>query len=63
MTFALVTPYILRWMVKVTNYLTRRQQEILDFIGEFLDREGLTPTHREICERFGYSSCSSFRCL
>ncbi len=43
-------------MVKVTNYLTRRQQEILDFIGEFLDREGLTPTHREICERFGYSS-------
>lgn len=43
-------------MTRVKNYLTRRQQEILQFIEEFHHREGLTPTHREICERFGYSS-------
>ena len=43
-------------MARVKNYLTRRQQQILQFIEEFHQREGLTPTHREICERFGYSS-------
>ena len=36
--------------------LTRRQKEILDFITDFLATEGLPPTHREICEQFGYSS-------
>ncbi len=43
-------------MAKVKNYLTRRQQQILEFIEEFQAESGLTPTHREICERFGYSS-------
>jgi SOS regulatory protein LexA len=43
-------------MARVTNYLTRRQQQILEFIEDFHSRKGLTPTHREICEQFGYSS-------
>ena len=43
-------------MARVTNYLTRRQQQILEFIEDFHSRQGLTPTHREICEHFGYSS-------
>ena len=43
-------------MPEVKNYLTRRQKEILEFIEAFHADEGLTPTHREICERFGYSS-------
>lgn len=36
--------------------LTRKQKEILDFIAEFQERHGLAPTHREICERFGFRS-------
>jgi repressor LexA len=38
------------------SYLTRRQKEILDFIREFNQAQGFTPTHKEICEKFGYSS-------
>ncbi len=38
------------------TFLTRRQKEILEFLGDFVRREGVSPTHREICERFGYSS-------
>lgn len=37
-------------------FLTRRQKEVLDFILEFREQEGISPTHREICDRFGYSS-------
>jgi repressor LexA len=38
------------------SYLTRRQKEILDYIESFQRRSGLAPTHREICEQFGFSS-------
>jgi repressor LexA len=38
------------------KYLTERQKQILDFIRETVDQRGVSPTHREICERFGYSS-------
>lgn len=38
------------------RYLTRRQKEILDFIREFRAQHGFAPTHREICETFGFSS-------
>lgn len=38
------------------DYLTERQKEILEFIHEFRREKGIAPTHREICERFGYSS-------
>ncbi|MGH9362328.1 MAG: transcriptional repressor LexA [Thermoanaerobaculia bacterium] len=37
-------------------YLTERQREILEYIQEFLRTQGIAPTHREICERFGFSS-------
>lgn len=40
----------------MSPYLTERQKEILDFIREFRRRRGVAPTHREICERFGFSS-------
>ncbi len=36
--------------------LTRRQKVILDFIRHFRDREGISPTHREIRDHFGYRS-------
>jgi repressor LexA len=36
--------------------LTERQKAILDFFAEFQERHGYPPTHREICERFGYTS-------
>ena len=38
------------------RYLTERQKAILEFIEDFQRRKGIAPTHREICERFGYSS-------
>jgi repressor LexA len=40
----------------MANYLTPRQKEILDFIRDFTASHGFSPTHREICEHFGYSS-------
>lgn len=43
-------------MPRKIDYLTERQKEILEFIEEFKEREGIAPTHREICDRFGYRS-------
>ena len=40
----------------MAHFLTRRQKEILDFIRSFKVANGFTPTHREICVEFGYSS-------
>ena len=37
-------------------YLTERQKAILEFIAEYQQRHGISPTHREIREEFGYSS-------
>src|SRR4029453_7817011 len=36
--------------------LTKRQKEILDFIREYRERQGIPPTQREIRERFELSS-------
>jgi repressor LexA len=36
--------------------LTPKQKEILDFIRAYRQKRGLSPTQREICEEFGYSS-------
>ncbi len=36
--------------------LTERQKEIVEFIRRYRDRRGISPTQREICEEFGYSS-------
>ena len=36
--------------------LTERQKEIVDFIRDYRVRRGISPTQREICETFGYSS-------
>ena len=38
------------------KYLTERQRDILAFIREFQSAKGVTPTHREICDQFGFSS-------
>jgi repressor LexA len=38
------------------SFLTRRQKDVLEFIADFQRREGVSPTHREICDRFGFSS-------
>ena len=38
------------------RYLTERQRDILNFIREFQQKHGVTPTHREICDQFGFSS-------
>lgn len=38
------------------SYLTERQKAILEFIAEYQQQHGISPTHREIREEFGYSS-------
>lgn len=38
------------------RYLTERQRDILNFIREFQKERGVAPTHREICDHFGFSS-------
>jgi len=38
------------------TYLTERQRDILEFIRDFQKRKGVAPTHREICDHFGFSS-------
>ena len=39
--------------------LTKRQKEILDYIGEFIDERGYAPSFEEIAESFGYSSLAT----
>lgn len=38
------------------KYVTERQRDILNFIREFQKERGVAPTHREICDHFGFSS-------
>lgn len=38
------------------KYVTERQRDILNFIREFQKERGVAPTHREICDAFGFSS-------
>lgn len=38
------------------RYLTERQRDILNFIRDFQRDRGVAPTHREICDHFGFSS-------
>lgn len=39
--------------------LTKRQKEILDFIEEFLEKKGYSPSFEEIAEAFGYASLAT----
>lgn len=39
--------------------LTRRQKEILDFIREFIERNGYSPSMEEIAGRFGIASLNA----
>jgi len=39
--------------------LTKRQKEILDHIGSFIDERGYAPSFEEIAEAFGYSSLAT----
>jgi repressor LexA len=40
-------------------HLTRRQKEILDFVGRHLEKRGYAPTIEEIGEHFGLSSLAT----
>jgi len=39
--------------------LTKRQKEILDYIGSFIESRGYAPSFEEIAESFGYSSLAT----
>ncbi|MDH3744679.1 MAG: transcriptional repressor LexA [Acidobacteriota bacterium] len=40
----------------MARFLTERQKQVLEFIQASLQKRGVAPTHREICEHFGFSS-------
>jgi repressor LexA len=40
-------------------YLTRRQKEILDYLNDFIDRQGYAPTIEEIAEHFSLRSLAT----
>ncbi len=42
--------------------LTRRQQEILDYIVQQMERNGMPPTRAEIVEHFGFKSPNAAQC-
>lgn len=39
--------------------LSKRQKQVLDFIGDFVDEHGYAPSYREIAENFGLSSAAT----
>ncbi|MEX2582762.1 MAG: helix-turn-helix domain-containing protein, partial [Gemmatimonadota bacterium] len=39
--------------------LTKRQKEILDYIGAFIEDQGYAPSFEEIAEAFGYASLAT----
>ena len=39
--------------------LTKRQKEILDYIGSFIEDQGYAPSFEEIADSFGYSSLAT----
>lgn len=41
---------------RLMTYLTERQKAVLEFIAEYQKKNGISPTHREIRDQFGYSS-------
>jgi repressor LexA len=43
----------------VSVHLTRRQKEILDYLGRYIERRGYAPTIEEIGEHFGLSSLAT----
>ena len=38
------------------QFLTEIQRDILNFIRDYQKERGVAPTHREICDHFGFSS-------
>ncbi|RKG62898.1 hypothetical protein D7V80_32745 [Corallococcus sp. CA054B] len=38
---------------------TQRQQEVLAYVYSYRQANGLAPTAREVCERFGFSSTAA----
>ena len=40
-------------------YLTRRQKEILEYLNQYIDREGFAPTIEEIAEHFSLRSLAT----
>lgn len=41
---------------RLMTYLTERQKAVLEYVAEYQKKNGISPTHREIRDQFGYSS-------
>src|SRR4030065_1172542 len=40
----------------MSAHLTERQKEVLSFIRQFITKEGVSPTVREVAQHFGFAS-------
>jgi repressor LexA len=58
LTFTLLTPNVW-WKKGEIVKLTRRQKEILDFISEFIDHNGYSPSMEEIAGHFQIASLNA----
>ena len=38
------------------NKITKRQQEVLKFIGDYINKTGFSPTAKDLCDNFGWKS-------
>jgi len=39
--------------------ITKRQKEVLSFIGKYIKKTGYSPTAKELCDEFGWSSINA----
>jgi len=58
LTFTILTPY-LKWKKGETMKLTKRQKEILEFITDFIDDNGYSPSMEEIAAHFQFASLNA----
>jgi repressor LexA len=59
LTFTFSSPKVLAVEKVKVMKLTKRQKEILDFIAEFIQREGYSPSMEEIASHFRFASLNA----
>lgn len=61
--FSLWPPLIIEGESAIMRNLTKRQEDALHAISNFLNQYGVAPTHRELMEELGLRSTSSVKGL
>jgi repressor LexA len=59
LTFTFSPPMIFKWRKGEIMKLTKRQKEILDFLSEFIEHNGYSPSMEEIAGHFHFASLNA----